>query len=46
MPLPVWVAGEERRLEMDGGRASFLVDRGVTVEVDPLGRVLASSSNR
>ena len=29
------------RGEMTGGRASFLVDRGATVEVDPLGRILA-----
>jgi aminopeptidase N len=41
MPLPVRVAGEDRRLEMTGGRASFIVDRGATVEVDPLGRILA-----
>lgn len=41
MPLPVQVDGMERRVEMTGGRASFLVDSGVTVEVDPLGRVLA-----
>ncbi len=40
MPLPVLVAGRERRVEMAGGRASFLVDRGAPVEVDPLGRVL------
>ncbi len=41
LPLPIIVAGEERRLEMTGGRASFLVDLGATVEVDPLGQVLA-----
>jgi len=41
MPLPVPVDGRERRVDMTGGRASFLVDPGVTVEVDPLGRVLA-----
>ena len=41
MPLPVWVAGEEQRVEMEGGRASILVDRGSTVEIDPLGQVLA-----
>jgi aminopeptidase N len=46
LPLPVWVAGEERRVEMQGGRASFLVERGTTVEVDPLGQVLAKSSER
>jgi aminopeptidase N len=45
MPLPVWVAGEERRIEMTGGRASFLVDRGATVEIDPDGRVLARPAN-
>jgi aminopeptidase N len=45
MPIPVWVAGEERRLEMTDGRASFLVDRGATVEVDPLGRILAGPGN-
>jgi len=43
MPLPVWVAGDEQRLEMTGGRASFLVERDTTVEVDPLGQVLAKS---
>jgi aminopeptidase N len=41
LPLPVWVAGEERRVEMPGGRASFIVERGDSVEVDPLGQVLA-----
>lgn len=41
MPLPVWVAGEELRLEMSEGRASFLVERGTTVRVDPLGQILA-----
>ena len=41
MPLPVRVAGVERRVEMARGRASFLVDHGATVEIDPLGRVLA-----
>ena len=41
MPLPLRVAGIERRVEMTGGRASILVDRGATVEVDPLGYVLA-----
>ena len=40
MPLPVWVAGVEQRVEMTGGRASILVDRGATVEIDPLGYVL------
>jgi aminopeptidase N len=46
MPLPLRVAGEERRLEMPGGRASILVERGTTLEVDPLGRVLAQPSGR
>jgi aminopeptidase N len=41
MPLPLRVAGKEWRLEMAGGRASILVDHGTTVEVDPLGYVLA-----
>jgi aminopeptidase N len=41
MSLPVRVAGEERRVEMQGGRASFLVERGTRVEVDPLGQILA-----
>jgi aminopeptidase N len=41
MPLPVRIAGEERRVEMQGGRASFLVERGTRVEVDPLGQILA-----
>jgi aminopeptidase N len=45
MPLPVQVAGVEQRVEMAGGRASILVDRGATVEVDPLGRVLAQPAN-
>ncbi len=46
LPLPIAVAGEPQRLEMPNGRASFLVERGTTVEVDPLGQVLASSSER
>jgi hypothetical protein len=46
MPLPVWVAGEELRLEMPGGRASILVERGTTVEIDPLGQVLARPLER
>jgi len=45
MPLPVEVDGMEQRVEMAGGRASFLVDPGVTVEVDPLGRVLARAKD-
>ena len=44
LPLPVVVGGEERRLEMTGGRASFLVEQGTTVEIDPDGRVLASAA--
>jgi hypothetical protein len=46
MPLPIAVAGEPQRLEMPNGRASFLVERGTSVEVDPLGQVLASSFER
>jgi aminopeptidase N len=42
LPLPVVVGGEARRVEMTGGRADFAVDRGVTVEIDPLGRVYAA----
>jgi len=45
MPIPVEVGGMEQRVEMTGGRASFLVDPGVTVEVDPLGRVLARTKD-
>jgi len=45
LPLPVVVDGEERRVEMKGGRAELMVDRGVTVEVDPWGRVLASEAD-
>jgi aminopeptidase N len=42
MPLPMTVGGEERRLEMAGGSASFLVDPGTPLEIDAGGRVLAS----
>jgi hypothetical protein len=42
----VVVGGEERRVEMPGGRASFLVELGTTVEIDPDGRVLAAPSER
>lgn len=42
LPLPVAVAGEERRVEMPGGRASFEVPAGAAVEVDPRGLVLAA----
>jgi aminopeptidase N len=41
LPLPILVGGEELRVEMTGGRAELLVDRGVTVEIDPQGRVYA-----
>ncbi|MEJ2583210.1 MAG: M1 family aminopeptidase, partial [Acidobacteriota bacterium] len=43
MPLPVRVADEISRLEMPGGRGSFLVESGSEVEVDPLGQVLATN---
>lgn len=42
LPLPVAVAGEERRIGMPGGRSSFDVPAGATVEVDPRGLVLAA----
>ncbi len=45
MPLPVRVAGVEQRVEMARGRASILVDRGATVEIDPLGQILAQPAN-
>jgi aminopeptidase N len=45
MPIPVRVAGVDQRVEMAGGRASFLVDRGAKVEIDPLGQVLAQPAN-
>lgn len=41
MPLEVEVGGERRRLEMENGRASFVVAAGTVVEVDPDGWVLA-----
>ncbi|HLF56287.1 MAG TPA: M1 family metallopeptidase [Thermoanaerobaculia bacterium] len=41
LALPVAVGGEERRIEMPGGRASFEVDAGAEVAVDPRGWVLA-----
>jgi aminopeptidase N len=44
LPLPLTVAGEPRRLAMTGGRASFTVAPGTVVEVDPDGRVLATST--
>ncbi|MCG6947381.1 MAG: M1 family metallopeptidase [Acidobacteria bacterium] len=43
MPLPVRVADDILRLEMPGGRGSFLVESGSQVEVDPLGQVLATT---
>jgi aminopeptidase N len=46
LPLPVRVAGEDHRLEMPGGRASFLIEPGTGVEVDPLGLVLAGTLER
>lgn len=45
LPLPVRVGGEELRVEMTGGRAELLVDRGVTVEIDPEGRVYADEAD-
>jgi aminopeptidase N len=45
LPLPVVVGGEERRLEMPGGRASFLVEQGTVIEIDPDGRILASATD-
>ena len=45
LPLPVVVGGKERRLEMPGGRASFLVEPETVIEVDPDGRVLARATN-
>jgi aminopeptidase N len=45
LPLPVVVGGKERRLEMPGGRASFLVERDTVIEVDPDGRVLARATS-
>jgi aminopeptidase N len=46
LPLPVVVGGEEQRLEMPGGRASFLVERGTVIEIDPDGRILAQPLER
>jgi len=46
MPLPVWIGDREYRVEMTGGRATLVVERGTTVEVDPLGHILASPSDR
>ena len=42
LPLPVEVGGGELRVEMTGGRGEIMVDHGVTVEIDPLGRVYAA----
>ena len=41
LPLPVEVAGAERRIEMPGGRARFEVAAGAAVAVDPRGRIFA-----
>lgn len=41
LALPVAVDGEERRVEMPGGRATFEVAAGAEVAVDPRGRILA-----
>jgi aminopeptidase N len=46
LPLPIRVGGVERRLDMSGGRGSFLVEAGTEVEVDPDGRVLAEPFQR
>jgi aminopeptidase N len=45
MPLPVEVAGEERRIEMPEGRASFEVASGTAVAVDPKGRLFAQAAD-
>jgi aminopeptidase N len=41
LPLPVAIGGEERRIEMTGGRARLEVAAGTEVVVDPRGWVLA-----
>ena len=41
LPLPVAIAGEERRVEMPGGRARLEVAAGAEVAVDPRGWTLA-----
>lgn len=46
MPLPVAVGGEIRRLELPGGKASFVVPTGTTVDVDPQGWVLADAAKQ
>lgn len=46
MPLPVAVGGEIRRLELPGGKASFVVPTGTAVEVDPQGWVLADAAQK
>ncbi len=43
LPLPLVVGGKERRLEMPGGSASFLVERDTIIEIDPDGRILAKA---
>ena len=45
MPLPVFVGGEERRLDMPGGRSEILVEFGTNVEIDVRGWVLAKPSS-
>ncbi|MDX2437756.1 MAG: M1 family metallopeptidase [Acidobacteriota bacterium] len=42
MPLELGVGGELRRVDMDEGRASFVVPTDTVVEVDPDGWVLAT----
>jgi aminopeptidase N len=46
MPLPVWIEGDEFRVEMTAGRATLVVEHGTTIEVDPLGQILASPFER
>jgi aminopeptidase N len=46
MPLQVWIGGRQYRVEMTGGRATLVVERGTTVEIDPLGQVLARPAER
>lgn len=44
LALPVAVAGEARRVEMPGGRASLEVPAGAEVAIDPDGRILAAAA--
>ncbi len=46
MPLPVVVAGENRRLEMRAGKGQLEVATGTPIEVDPDGWVLAEGPAR